>query len=99
MNQITVVLREFEKLNPEWRLVGRALRNELALLPRDRDVEDFSRLITEWEAMFGIDSDLDGIGIDGDDDVDGASSERSEGQLGLEEMLRRAGLRLRDRLN
>ena len=95
IEQISTVLKEFERWNPEWRLVSRALRNELLNLPPDLSIEDFNRLIREWEGMFGIGID----DLDQDDMLSDPGDQSSEDQssVNLSRLLDQAGIRLRDR--
>ena len=91
IKQIRVVLLEFEKLNPEWRLVSRAIRNELALLPPDCSIEDLnedlmSGLLRTFDQMF-------------EPDRDHSDEDHSDQGFDLEALLRTCGLRLGDRLN
>jgi len=102
IDQIRAVLGELARMNPEWRRVSRALRNELDLLIPDR--EDFPRLdrselIRLWDDIFGINSSsrdipflqIQSSSSDQDDEEDASTG------IDLEELLRRAGLKLRDR--
>ena len=102
IDQIRAVLIEMSRLNPEWRRVSSALRNELDLLIPDR--EDFPRLDRSelkrlWDDIFGINSSFRDIpflqirSLSSDQD---AGEDASTG-IDLEELLRRAGLKLRDR--
>ena len=90
---------EFEKLNPEWRLVSRAIRNDLALLPPDCSIEDLnedlmSGLLRRFDQMFEPDR-----SDENHSDENHSDEDHSDQGFDLEALLRTCGLRLGDRLN
>ena len=103
IDQIRAVLVGMARLNPEWRRVSRALRNELDLLIPDR--EDFPHLYrTElerlWDDIFGINSnsrDIPFLQIQDQDAGEDAGEDAEEDTetFDLEALLRNCGLRFR----
>ena len=103
IDQIRAVLGELARLNPEWRRVSSALRNELDLLIPDR--EDFPRLDRSelkrlWDDIFGINSSFRDIpflqirSLSSDQDA-GEDAEEDTETFDLEALLRNCGLRFR----